>query len=152
MALYVVTGPPCGGKSTWVTERARAGDLVIDLDAIASALTPGGDGHTHPRHVLRCAQRARSVVIDEALKHSARVDVYVIHMLPSAQVMARYEQHGAHVVTLDPGRAVVEARVREQRPPGTLAVVARWYARPMITTAVTHGDVDQGEAVHSRSW
>lgn len=152
MALWLVTGPPASGKTTWVRQRARPGDIVIDLDAIASALTPGGDGHTHPRHVLRCAQRARSVAIDEALKHSGRVDVYVIHMLPSAQVMARYEQHGAHVVTVDPGRAVVEERVRVERPPGTLAVVARWYARHRGTEPTAHADAVDDVVTHSRAW
>lgn len=152
MALYVITGPPAGGKSTWVQRHAKPGDLVIDLDAIASALTPGGDGHTHPPHVLRCAQRARSVMVDEALKHTGKVDVYVIHAMPSVQVMARYEQHGAQVVTCDPGRDVVEERVRAERPPGTRAVVARWYTRHQTMIGVTHSDDDHDHVINSRSW
>lgn len=144
MALFVIVGPPAGGKTTWVAQRARPGDVVVDLDAIASALTPGGDGHTHPPHVVRCAQRARSVVVDEALKHAGRVDVYVIHTMPSDKAMARYAEHGAHVVTCDPGRDVVEARVRETRPSGALAVVARWYGQ--------RGGAEPRSDRRSRSW
>jgi hypothetical protein len=146
MALYVVTGPPAAGKTTWVRERARHGDVVVDLDAIASALTPGGDGHRHPHAVLRCAQRARRAAIDEALRHTADVDVYVVHTQPSAKALARYSEHGAHVVTIDPGRAVVEARVAEDRPAPTQAVVARWYA--------AHGEQHTTSTSHerSRSW
>ena len=39
MTLYVVTGPPCGGKSTYVREHAKPGDFVIDLDRLALAIT-----------------------------------------------------------------------------------------------------------------
>ena len=35
----VVTGPPCGGKSTHVREHAKPGDLIVDLDLIALALS-----------------------------------------------------------------------------------------------------------------
>ena len=152
MALYVVTGPPAGGKTTWVQRHAKPGDIVIDLDAIAGALTAGPPTHQHAKPVLRCAQRARSVAIDEALKHTHRCDVYVIHMQPEPRHLARYAQHGAQVVTVDPGREVVEQRARDERPPGTLAVVARWYAGRTTQPSVTHGDEDRAEVVHSRSW
>jgi hypothetical protein len=135
MALYVVIGPPAGGKTTYVRERAKHGDVVVDLDAIASALTVGGDGHTHPKAVLRCAQRARSVAIDEALRHVGSTDVWVIHTQPSERAMERYAQHGAHVVTVDPGQQVVEARIAEQRHHTTRAVAARWYASQVTTPA-----------------
>jgi AAA domain-containing protein len=144
MALFVIQGPPAGGKTTWVRERAKHGDVVIDLDAMASALTPGGDGHTHPHAVLRCAQRARSVAIDEALKHTADVDVYVIHAMPSARAMARYTQHGAHVITIDPGQDVVMGRIAAERPHTARAMAAKWYAQ--------HGHTPQPMAEASRRW
>ncbi|HEY9522276.1 MAG TPA: AAA family ATPase [Thermopolyspora sp.] len=152
MALWVITGPPAGGKTTWVRQHARPGDIVIDLDAIAGALTAGPPTHQHAKPVLRCAQRARSVAIDEALKHTHRCDVYVIHMQPEPRHLARYAQHGAQVVTVDPGREVVEQRARDERPPGTLAVVARWYAKRPAPASVTPSDSDRPRAVHSRSW
>lgn len=146
MALYVVTGPPAAGKTTWVQERAQHGDVVVDLDALAGALTPGSDGHCHPHAVLRCAQRARQAAVDEALRHVAETDVYVIHTRPSDKALARYSEHGAHVVTVDPGRYVVEARVAEGRRPTTQAVVARWYAEHgERTDTITHHE-------RSRSW
>lgn len=151
MALYVITGPPAGGKTTWVQQHARTGDVVIDLDAIAHALTVGPQTHQHPRAVLRCAQRARSVAIDEALKHTARIDVYVIHMQPERHHLDRYAEHGAQVITIDPGRDVVEQRVRDERTPGTLAVVARWYARHRPATTTVRDRTDEATA-HSRAW
>lgn len=32
--VYIVYGAPCAGKSTWVSEVAAVGDLVVDLDSI----------------------------------------------------------------------------------------------------------------------
>jgi hypothetical protein len=32
----VVTGPPGAGKTTWVQQRAKPGDIVFDFDAIAN--------------------------------------------------------------------------------------------------------------------
>jgi 5-methylcytosine-specific restriction protein A len=35
---FVITGPPMSGKSTWVKQRAQPGDLVWDLDDLASTM------------------------------------------------------------------------------------------------------------------
>ena len=68
--LYVITGPPAGGKSTWIQARATPRDIVIDMDRIASALTgPGAPAWNQDPTVQRVAQRARFAAIDEAVKH-----------------------------------------------------------------------------------
>src|SRR5262245_57412117 len=36
---FVVTGPPGCGKTTWVKDRAKPGDIVFDLDAVAVPVT-----------------------------------------------------------------------------------------------------------------
>lgn len=36
---YIVCGPPGGGKTTWVGERRRWGDVVVDMDALFAAAT-----------------------------------------------------------------------------------------------------------------
>lgn len=36
--VVLVCGPPCAGKSTYVTDRRAAADLVVDFDDIAQAL------------------------------------------------------------------------------------------------------------------
>ncbi|NYV72975.1 hypothetical protein [Streptomyces sp. UH6] len=126
--LYVVTGPPAGGKSSWVTAHARAHDIVIDLDRLALSLAgPDAPSWDHHPVLLKVAHRARFAAIDEAVKHRDQVDVYLIHTLPGTRALARYQRWDAQVVTIDPGRDVVMERVKAMRTPGMVAVATRWY-------------------------
>lgn len=130
MGLYVVTGPPASGKSTWVRARAEPGDIVIDYDLMAHALTaPGADPHDHPKPLRHVTSRARAAAITEALKHTDVVDVYVIHSLPSAEARQRYAEHDAKIIIVDPGRDVVMNRITEQRPARIRSVAERWYSQ-----------------------
>ena len=128
--LYVVTGPPAAGKSSWIEARARPTDVVIDLDRLTAALSgPGAPSWSQDGTALKVAHRARYAAIDEALKHVDTTDVYLIHTMPSAKWLARYRRHGAKVVAVDPGRDIVMQRIRDMRAPGLQAVATRWYAR-----------------------
>jgi predicted kinase len=128
--LYVITGPPTGGKSSWVQAHAKPQDIVIDLDRITVALTgPGAPHWNHDPLQLKVALRARYAAIDEALRHLDQLDVYLIHTMPSAKAMAKYRRLKARIVVCDPGREVVTQRVRDMRHPELQAVVTRWYQR-----------------------
>ncbi|MCT9932434.1 ATP-binding protein [Planotetraspora sp. A-T 1434] len=145
MGLYVITGPPAAGKSTWVRGHAKPGDIVIDYDLLAAALTaPGADLNAHPKVLRDVAYRARAAAVTEALNHTNTVDVYVIHSIPSEHARARYEDHDAHIVEIDPGRDVVMQRIRTMRPHAMVAVAQRWYAHRDHTTST--------QAQSSRSW
>ncbi|NUP37016.1 MAG: hypothetical protein HOY76_08355 [Streptomyces sp.] len=126
--LYVVTGPPGAGKSTWIQARAKPQDIVIDLDRMALAMAgPGADHHAHGETLLKVVHRARFAALNEAYQHLDQVDVYVIHTQPSAKALAKYKRLKAKVVVVDPGRDVVMQRVRSMRQPGMERVVTRWY-------------------------
>ncbi|MFD7978881.1 AAA family ATPase [Streptomyces sp. NPDC059071] len=128
VVLYVVTGPPAAGKSSWIRAHAKARDIVIDLDLIATALAgPGAPQWNHDPILLRVAHRARFAAIEEALRHREDVDVYLIHTMPSPKALARYQRHDAQLVTVDPGRDIVMQRVEDMRDPGMKAVATRWY-------------------------
>ncbi|MEU3426604.1 hypothetical protein [Streptomyces gardneri] len=128
--LYVVTGPPAAGKSSWIQARATARDIVIDLDLIATALTgPGAPQWNQEPTVLRVAHRARYAAIEEACQHLDKVDVYLIHTMPSPKAMAKYKRLDAKVVAVDPGQAVVMARIEAMRSPEMTRVASRWYSQ-----------------------
>ncbi|MEU4348296.1 AAA family ATPase [Streptomyces sp. NPDC023838] len=128
MGLIVVTGPPAAGKSSWIKAHARPSDVVIDLDLMALAMAgPGADHHRHDPTLLRIVHRARQAAIHEAERHLTTTDVYLIHTMPQAKARARYRRLGARIVVVDPGEAIVRARVRDMRDPQMDAVVTRWY-------------------------
>ncbi|WP_329311697.1 hypothetical protein [Streptomyces sp. NBC_01262] len=156
--LTVVTGPPCGGKTYWVMERATASDIVIDFDRLAVALSgPGADEHTHSKDLRDVTFRARAGAITAALQLARTATVYLIHTQPNAAAWQRYTEAGATVVTIDPGRATVEQRARLERPPATLAIIGKWYAaRAQVQAEATPPPAPvaapAGPAITSRSW
>lgn len=164
--LYVIIGPPAAGKSTWVNDRAKPGDIVVDYDRIANALTSiHAAPHGHKRPLAAVAFHARETVITQALRYVRDHDVYIIHSVPKLAAMDRYRKHDAEIVTLDPGRDVVEARCREERPENYMDGVKRWYrsdlrkrvaapapvARRTETTTAPQG-ASTRTAAGSRAW
>ena len=132
--LYVVTGPPAAGKSSWIDAHATARDIVIDLDRITRALTgPGAPAWNQDPLHLRVAHRARYAAMDEAFQLRDQVDVYLIHTMPSRKALAKYKRLDARVVTVDPGRDTVMQRVEAMRDPDMKRVVTRWYSQRPAT-------------------
>ncbi|MGW4731667.1 hypothetical protein ACWEQC_21295 [Streptomyces shenzhenensis] len=126
--LYVVTGPPAAGKSSWIEARAKARDIVIDLDRLTRAFTgPGAPQWNHDPIASKIALRARYAAIDEAVKHVDTVDVYLIHTMPSETWLTRYRRLDAEIITVDPGEQVVRERVRAMQSSAMERVVTRWY-------------------------
>jgi hypothetical protein len=127
--IEIVTGPPCGGKSTYIRERAKTGDIVIDMDRIALALTvEGTDAFTYSDTVRRVAFRAREAAVREALlvaQGERYQNVYIIHTDPSPDQRAAYRAMGGRIVECDPGKEVALARVQE-RPKQNHAIAKKF--------------------------
>lgn len=138
VVLTIVTGPPAGGKSTWVLEHAQPGDIVVDFDRLAVALTgEGGVAHDHPAPVMAVARATRTAAIEAAIKQANCTDVYIIHSSPGQRRMAEYQALGAKVVTIDPGKDVVRERCKTERPRRMFAAIDQWYRdRGQATTKV----------------
>ena len=127
--LTVITGPPCSGKSTYIDQRAQFGDLVIDLDRIALALTTNDTPHHGYHHGIRwVAIAARRAALDAAIKqHHRGARVWAIDTDPSPKRREFYRRAGGTVVNLDPGMEVVLARARGQRPGHVIDYIHDWY-------------------------
>jgi predicted kinase len=126
--LIVVTGPPASGKSTWIDAHATARDIVIDLDRITRALTgPGAPQWNQNPLQVQVAHRARYAAMDEAFTLRDKLDVYLIHTMPSPKALAKYKRLKARIVTVDPGREVVMERIAAMRDPDMQRVATRWY-------------------------
>jgi len=153
--LYVVLGPPTAGKSTWVLQRATTYDIVIDYDRLAVALTgTGAHGHNHPSQLTAVVKKVRRAAIDAAVGYADQVDVYVIHSKPGIDAMRRYQGLGAQIVVVDPGRDVVMARCKAERPWQLQVAVAEWYDRGLGAMYQRYSTprVDEVECATSRRW
>jgi hypothetical protein len=126
--LYVVTGPPGAGKSSYIKAHAKPQDIVIDLDLMALAMAgPGADHHNHSETLLKVVHRARFAAIREAEQHIDTTDVYVINTLPTAKAKTQYKRLKARIITVDPGQDIVMQRIEDMRQPAMKAVATKWY-------------------------
>lgn len=126
--IWIITGPPASGKSTHVRQHARVGDITIDYDELAATLSVAADQHSHPPHVRSVVAKARAAAIDQAIATAGGDhDVYIIHSTPSAAQLDRYKAAGAEVVVIDPGRDVVVARCKRERPWQMAQAAKLWY-------------------------
>ena len=112
--LTVVTGPPCSGKSAYVRERARPGDVVIDFDVAAQAFG-SPVGHDHPAAVLAVARAAWWPAVRAALDcHRRGARVWVVDTDPPSHRRQRYHIAGAAFVRLSAPPAELARRAAER--------------------------------------
>jgi len=118
MVITIVTGPPCGGKSTFVRENAQPGDIVVDMDSLALALTfPGEKSHAYSDKSRSVARAARNAAVKQALsvaQGERRLGVWIIHTDPGVEARRMYRASSASFVELNPGRAVCLQRLKER--------------------------------------
>lgn len=130
--IHVITGPPCAGKSTYMREHAKDGDLLVDYDVIAQAFGRK-EPHasriwpTDPHLAAFVAQRA---VIEWAVGHASDVESWVIHTNPMPEDMEAYESAGAEIIELDTDmETCLERAEADGRPPGTDEAIREWFEK-----------------------
>ena len=107
--LTIIMGPPCSGKTTWVTSHRRDGDIVIDFDTIAQAL--GGRDHDCGEHIRKTALDARDAAITTALAcHQAGARVWIIDSKPRPGRRREYQRHRARFIALSADPAELHRR------------------------------------------
>lgn len=80
--INIVCGPPGGGKTTFAKKNARWGDLIIDLDAILSAIS-GLEFYEKPETLLPLGLEIKDWLIDEA-EFGEWANAWIISTLPGS--------------------------------------------------------------------
>lgn len=110
--ITMISGYPGSGKSTYARNSAGNGGVVVDLDAIVSALTGNAvhDSQADERVVL-----AVNDCIWELAEACDRrgLDVYVIRTAPGALEFEQYARHCARVY-MDIGKELCRERCRQR--------------------------------------
>ena len=124
--ITVVAGPPSSGKTTYVAEHKRAGDLVIDMDALAVAL--GSDvTHGHDPRVLPFILAARDGVLDRMGRPNDVGRVWVIRCAPTNRERREWAQ--ATVVVLEtPVDECKRRAVKAGRPAIWADLIDQWWS------------------------
>ena len=79
--VTVVCGPPGAGKSTWVRERMRWGDLLLDLDALYVAMS-GLPQYDKPDTLLPFVMEARDAILERLVRPSEITRAWVVTTAP----------------------------------------------------------------------
>lgn len=130
MALYVVTGSPGCGKSTWVRATAKPGDIRFDSDAMTNLLTGKAEGkHHHDNVHAKISRAAREAGIREAIKHRNNLDIYLLKSNLNRQDEMKWRRYGARFIIIDPGYEQAKAWCKASRPGYKHRLVDAWYER-----------------------
>ena len=122
--IHVILGAPCSGKSTYVKENAKQGDVIVDYDLIAKAL--GADDHLPDGHIKQAAFRARKSVIDYCVESGC--EAWVIHSMPTDEQKEAYKQIGAEFIELETDiETCLQRAVDDNRPPGTEEIIREYF-------------------------
>lgn len=125
--IHVLTGPPCGGKSTYLAKHAKAGDLRVEYEEIGLAF--GSVEKWNPTGLVQKATaKAREAAIILALKNPG-AESWIIQSRLSVDMRKRFEKAGAEIIEIDPGKEVcLERAKRDGRPRNIFLAIEGWYA------------------------
>ncbi len=132
--ITVVTGAPCSGKSSFVANNCKSGDIIVDMDVLALALTtPDVKPYEYSSFVREVAISARSAAVKRAMQVAQGeryLNVWIIHTDPSPNERSMYRALGGRIQEINPGLDVCLARlaVREAKSKEiTEKVIRDWY-------------------------
>ena len=130
--VTVVCGPPGSGKSTYVKERAKPGDLIVDLDDIWQALS-GQPYYDKPEGLLTFVWAARDGMMLRLQEPSAIYRAWIVSMGVTASVRQGYvDDYNATIIMLDVHKGECLNRIakdsrRADRAEAWTEIVDRWF-------------------------
>jgi len=130
LSITLVAGPPCGGKSRYLSEHAGPQDLIVDYDRLAQALQLDAGTHEHIDAHKPMICEARDAILDRLLMGGHLVHrAWVIHGGAKRIDRDHYRRrHNADVVMVLSPEDVCLARALGQRPPSWTKYIRRWFS------------------------
>jgi adenylate kinase family enzyme len=131
--INVIAGAPGSGKSTYVKNKAKKYDIVIDLDKIAESFTYNDEsGHMQSAEIRSVAIAARTGAVKRAIAiHQAKPDlnIWIVNADPSKEDLEGYRFLKAKIVTLNPGKEVCLERIKGKRPESFTKLIDAWFMK-----------------------
>lgn len=131
--VYLVYGPPCAGKSTYVKEVAQEGDLIIDLDNIWQAVS-GCSRYVKPGRLKAVVFSVRDNLLDSVKYRRGKWNnAYVIGGYPLSSERERLvNELGAREVFIDTSKEDCISRLKADDARDFkewLQYIEDWYRR-----------------------
>lgn len=111
--VYLITGAPCSGKTTFARELMEAGDLLLDIDDIWQQISG------QPRYIKPVALKPIVFKVRDEIEEQVRLgtgtwrNAFIIRGVPLPMDRKRLaEKLGAEVITIDTPKEECLARLR----------------------------------------
>ncbi|MGV9201236.1 HK97 family phage prohead protease [Arcanobacterium canis] len=127
--IHILVGPPTGGKSTYLEKYRAQSDVVVDQDALNTAM---GGKHRHSTRTQReVAFAARAAAISKIVTDRIDARAWIIHSNPSPAQVEYYGKAGAvfHVIA-PPIEDVLARSGEDDRPAEMKDIIRAWYENP----------------------
>lgn len=126
--LTIVSGPPASGKTTYLKDNAKPGDIVIDLDGIMTRLNAR---YTHwsgalDKGLFNRAIRERNRMLGQLKNESGKRAWFIVSAPTNAERTWWQSKLGGDIVLLHPGAEVCKRRAIERGTPNAVAGIDRW--------------------------
>lgn len=126
--VYLIYGSPCSGKSTYIKEHMKCGDLLCDVDLIYGAIS-GQEPHTAELYTHEIACELNSVLKDIIRdRKGGWKDAYVVSIANTSEKLKRdADRVGAdECIFIDASYETCIERSKD-RPPYFVWLIQEWF-------------------------
>jgi len=125
---FLVYGPPCSGKTTYVEKHAKPGDLVIDTDRLHAAISTLGS-HDRDDDLKQVVFELRDTITSHIARGKWKGgDVWVVTCAAKRIQRQRWRRElGAEPVLIKCEYSTCIARAKRERPPIWTKYIDRWF-------------------------
>lgn len=133
--VTLVAGPPGAGKTSWVAEHARPGDVIWDYDAVMAAIS-GQPWYVRPVGLHELVMELRSALAHAVAARPVRA--WFIASAPTLEERDAWRAAGARVVVvLAPMQICIERCATRPDAQRWAEAIGRWWQR------YRHADADE---------
>lgn len=129
----IVTGAPGSGKTTWVHEQLKQGEVILDLDAIKCALLGNDEFHAQAEEMVPMLTVVRDAVYRAVAERKNPGRCYIITTQNDMAVLRQWQVYlNAELKVMDTSKEVCIQRVNDDpaRPDKQvfLELIEKWFA------------------------
>lgn len=134
-AVYLVYGPPCSGKTTYVLQHMERGDLIVDMDKLYQAVS-GCPVYDKPEQIKFNVYGLRSALIDQIkTRHGGFNTAWVIGGYPNVAIRNRLAAVlGAEIIYIEMPKEICIKRLescgdyRQEHKAEWKRYIEEWFA------------------------